>query len=498
MTRTAVEAAAQEAQERAQRGTRQFLLARVCVILSGYVATAILTRKLGPTAYGIYGVIISQVLWVEMVNNAGVTGAIAKLIADGRHNHGEIERSGRGLLLGFSLFLLAICWLVAPRMASFMQIPGGEVLFRVAILDLPFMAVFTSYDGILNGRRQFGVLAGAHVLYGMAKLAGVVALLGLGFSVERVLITFVLSTCVVCAVLAIRFWPRGFQPNGRVIGEIVVLTAPMALYLISNQVLLNLDLWSLKSLWKGEGTVVGQYVASMNLAKTLMVIPGAQAGVLFTSLAWALASRDIERARLHIQEATRFAVIIAAAAWVILSFNASEVLSVLFSGAYAEGRRFLPLLLAGFGLFALLDVFSQALMVAGRRWFLAGALVSTVPLVWLSNYLLIPRFGPMGAATSMLLGLTISATLIGATVYRRFGSLVQPVTLLRVAVAAALTGLVSALCPAPGLLVLVKLAVLGGLYLLLLYLLREITRKDFGLLRKSAGDRPARSLEGID
>src|SRR5262249_20300589 len=270
----------------------------------------------------------------------------------------------------------------------------GEVLFRVAILDLPFMAVFTSYDGILSGRRQFGVLAGAHMLYGMAKLAGVVALLGLGFSVARVLVTFVFSTCVVCAVLGVRYWPSGFRPSVRVIGEIAGLAAPMAFYLVSNQVLLNLDLWSLKSLWKGDGKVIGQYVASMNLAKTLMVIPGAQAGVLFTSLAWALASRDVEQARQHIQEATRFALLIATAAWGILGLNASAVLSVLFSGAYAEGRRFLPLLLAGFGLFALLDVFSQALMVAGRRWFLACTLVAMVPLVWLSNYLLIPRFGP--------------------------------------------------------------------------------------------------------
>src|SRR5262250_608800 len=138
-----------EVQEHAQRGTRQFLVARVCVVLSGYVTTAILTRKLGPAAYGIYGVIISQVLWLEMVNNAGVAGAIAKLMADGAHDHAEIERSGRALLLGFSFALLTVSWFIAPQVASFMQIPHGDVLFRVAILDLPFMAFFTSYDGIL-------------------------------------------------------------------------------------------------------------------------------------------------------------------------------------------------------------------------------------------------------------------------------------------------------------------------------------------------------------
>jgi O-antigen/teichoic acid export membrane protein len=474
-----------EALERAQRGTRQFLLARVCVIALGYVATAILTRKLGPTAYGIYGVILSQLVWMELLNNAGVAGAIAKLMADGRYDPGAIERSGRALLVGLSVLLFGVCWLLAPQMASFMRIPGGEVLFRIAIIDLPFMAAFTSYDGILNGRRQFGILAGAHLLYGVSKFAGVVGLIGLGLSVERVLITNVLSTCVVCAVLATRYWPRGFRPQGSIMAEIAVLTAPIALYLISNQVLTNLDLWSLKVLWNGEGKVVGQYVASLNLAKTLMVIPGAQAGVLFTSVARAVVARDAAGARRHIHEASRFAVVIGTAAWVILGLDASEVLGLFFSSAYADGERFLRLQLAGFALFALLDAFSHALMAAGRQWAVAAALVAMVPLVWLSNYMLIPWLGPLGAATSMLLGTALGAVVTGTMAYHCFGSLVQSCTLTRVFIAAAVIASISLALQVDGPLVLVKVALLGGLYLFVLYLLGEISGKDFGFSRKS-------------
>ena len=265
----------------------------------------------------------------------------------------------------------------------------------------------------------------------------------------------------------------------------------MALYLVSGQVLLNLDLWSLKSLWEGGGEVIGHYVASMNLAKILMVIPGAQAGVLFSSVAWAVASRDTARARRHIEDATRFAVIIAAAAWVILGFNASEVLSLLYSPAYADGRLFLPLQLAGFGFFALLDAFCTALMAAGLQRVVVSGVVVTVPIVWLSNYILIPRIGPLGAATSMLLGLIIGTALIGMIAYRHFGSVVQSSTLLRVLFAVAVVGLVSTASPVAGPLVLVKLVLLGGIYLLVLYVLGEITGKDFGLPRKSPGNRYA-------
>jgi O-antigen/teichoic acid export membrane protein len=489
MTRPAAQAASHdEALERAQRGTRQFLLARGCVMASGFVVTVILTRKLGPTDYGIFGVIMSQLLWLEMLTHAGVPGAIAKLMADGRHDHGEIERSGRALLLGFSVLLLGVCWFVAPQLANVMRIPNGEVLLRIAIMDLPFAAVFASYDGTLNGRRQFGVLAAAHLIYGMTKLAGVVALTSLGLSVQRVLVIFVLSTCVVCAVLALRFRPPGFRPGGRTIREISTISAAIGLYLISGQVLVNIDLWSLKILWQGGGEVIGHYVASMNLAKTLMVIPAAQSGVLFASVAWALASQETMRAQRHIHEATRFALIIAAAAWVILGLDASEILSALYSNAYADGQRFLRLQLAGFGFFALIDAFAHALMAAGGQRYAAGALIATIPLAWCSNILLIPWLGPLGAAISMVLGTAIGAAVTGGMVYRRFGSLVQSSTVVRVFVAAAVVGLVSVVIEVHGLLVIVKLSLLGGLYLLVLYLTGEITGKDFGLPGKKPID----------
>ncbi|MGE5305029.1 MAG: lipopolysaccharide biosynthesis protein [Alphaproteobacteria bacterium] len=464
------------------------MAARSLVLVSGFLVTAILARGLGPTDYGIYGVIISQLLWLELLMHAGVPGAIAKLVADGRHDQSEIEQSARLVLISFALLLLAICWFLAPQLASLMKIPHGTVLFRVAIIDLPFAAIFTSYDGILTGRREFGVLAATHLLYGVTKLVGVVVLVGLGLSVERVLIVFVLATCVVCTLLTIRYRPRGFRPNGLIIRDIAVITAPISIYLILGQVLLNLDLWALKGFWHGEGEVIGYYVASANLAKVLMVIPGAQAAVLFTSVAWAVASRDGARAQRHIHEASRFAVIIAAAAWIILGFDASGTLSVLFSSSYAEGQRFLQLQLAGVGFFALLDAYSHSLMAAGRQWHVAAALAVTTLFVGVSNYVLIPWLGPTGAAISMVFGTAIGAVATGSMAYHYFGSLIRSSTLLRVLVAGAAVGVVSAALQVSGPLVIVKLAILGGLYLFVLYMLGEITGEDFGLSIKGAAE----------
>jgi O-antigen/teichoic acid export membrane protein len=474
----------EEACERQRRGTQQLLLARGCFFASAYVVSAILARKLGAIDYGIYGVVISQLLWLESLVSAGVPGATCKLIASGRHDVGEVERSARALLVGSSLLLVGSCWFLAPVMANFMHIPNGALLLRIAIIDVPFAVVYASYDGILYGHRRFGVIGLAQVVYGLTKLGASVVLIWLGFSIERVLIGNVISTCVVCAALGVYYPPTGCLPRGRIVREILSIAAPMALYLISVQVLLNLDLWSLKILWTGRGEVVGQYVASGNLARTLTVIPAVQTGVLFASVAWALASREGARARLHLQEATRFVLVISAGACVMVTTDASEILSILFSSAYAEGERFLPFQFAAFGLFGLLDVFSNSLLAAGRRWLVGGVLVATIPLVWLTNYLLIPLVGPIGAATSILVGMAFATGVTGAIVYRHFGTVIRSSTMFRVLVAMVTVGLVSEAIPMRGPLLIVKLGVLGGLYLLVLHISGEITGKDFGLTGK--------------
>ena len=268
--------------------------------------------------------------------------------------------------------------------------------------------------------------------YGLIKLAGILVLIGLGISVERALVAYVLSTGIACGLLAVRYRNRGLRPKGVIMGEILAITAPIGLYLVAGQVLMSLDLWSLKSLWGGGGEAVGYYVASMNLARMLLVISGAQAAVVFASVAWAVAVNDTASARRHVQDATRLALIIATAALVILGLDAAEVLSLLYSGPYAGGQSFLPLQLAALTLFVLLDVFANTLMASGRQWFAAAALVATIPLAWLSNLFLIPWLGPIGAAISLLLGVGIGTLIAGAMAYRRFGSLVRLSTLARV------------------------------------------------------------------
>jgi hypothetical protein len=94
----------------------------------------------------------------------------------------------------------------------------------------------------------------------------------------------------------------------------------------------------------------------------------------------------------------------------------------------------------------------------------------------------------VGAAISMVVGMSFGTLIMGVAAYRHFGQLVRLRMVVRVACAAALVGVLSAMIPTPGFLVLIKLPCMGAIYLLLLYLAGEVTPADFSIL--SGGRRP--------
>ncbi len=490
LAEAAAESQRADAEARQRRGTRQLFMARALFMVFSYVSSIILARELEPEGFGVYGILLASLVWLEMVSYAGVPAAVGKLIADHQNEAAKVGQSARFILFVSSLVLFAAGWVLAPVVAKLFHLADGARLFRIAILDLPLAAAYQGYSGILMGERRFGPLSVSQAVLGAAKLLGVLALLVVGISVANALMANVLATGAAFAYLLVRYPPTGYRPAKRFIRRLVSLGIPMGAFAISLQVLISLDLWFLGGLWHGSEAVVGQYVAALKIAQTLIVIPIVQSGVLLASVAWALASGDREGARRHVLEASRFALILTVPACVIVGGTASALMSLIYSSRYAAGGTFLALQLVAFSCFALMDSFAHALMAAGRQRIVALVLTSFIPVVAISNLLLIPRLGPMGAAVSLLIGMAGVTVVTGALAWRQFGPPLSLGTLVRVAAAAAVVAVPTMTIPFSGPLVLIEIVVLGAVYLIVLGLLGEIGMDDFALPRVEK-DNPA-------
>jgi len=467
-----------EAQLTQKRGTRQLLVGRAIFLVLSYVGSVILARTLAPAAFGVYGLLLSVLVWLEMLSFIGVPGALGKLIPDHQSQTREVEQSARAVLLVTSLLVFAIGWYLAPRLGHLFGIADGARLFRLALLDVPFSAACAGYTGALNGRRRFGPLAASQVLLGATKCLGAIALVYLGMSVGRALVVNVLASCAALLYLVVRYPPEGFRPVWSLMREVVSLGGQISMFVVCLNVLTSLDLWSLGSLWHGDAAVIGRYVAALKISQMLTVIPIVQSGVVLSSVAWALSEGNRRGAHEHVREAGRFSLILGAPAVVILGGSASSLMSLVYSSDYASGGIFLTVQLIAYAWFALLDSLAYGLMAAGRQRATAGVLLAFMPVVGLANYLLIPSMGPMGAALSLMLGMFGVGVTITVLTWREFGPPVPLGTSIRVAIASLVVAVPAIFVHTSGLLVLVKLTGLAAAYLGVLWLLGEIDAQD--------------------
>ena len=454
------------------------LVARMVFLVSGFFVSVILARGLGAVQFGVYGVVMSLLLWIEMVLAAGIPGATAKLVHDHPGETEHVEQSAHVTLLVWSVFLATGGWFLAPMLAEWFGVASGAMLFRLAILDIPLMAVYLAYQGILNGHRLFGAIAAALIIHSTSKLVGIVILLAFGLSVAGALIAHVAATVTVLVVLLIRYPIRRAAPSSQMIRTMLAVALPMGTFLITLQFLLGVGLWILKAMETDTGEAVGYFVAALTAARVLIVVPSVVTPVVFTSLAWALARSDQRKVRDLIQGAMRFALVLLLPGCTLMMIDAEGIMALLFSDVYRPGGLILRYLAVGFGAMAFYDILSHSLMAAGAFRQSTAIVIALIPVVLILSYILIGLMGGAGAALA-LAGTILAGTVLAAiSASRRFGAIVRPSTVLRVTVATTVMGLIASYVEVDGIWLLPKFVVLLATYGAILALLGEITRED--------------------
>jgi O-antigen/teichoic acid export membrane protein len=460
------------------RGTVQLFLARGCFLVSGYIISVILARGLGPAEFGVYGVLMSVLVWIETIGSAGVPSATTRLIPQYQEQAAAVDQSAKMLLVLWSVVLFALGWILAPTVMDILHLPQGVTLFRLAILDLPFSGLYFAYQGMLGGHRRYTLLSTGMIAYSLTKVGGLLVLYGLGLSVAGALLVNVLATVGALVYLVSQVPPTMVWPTRALMREIIHIAVPTGLYLVFSQILLNLHLWFLQSLGTGSDATVGIYVAALNLARMLSIVPSVLSGILFSSLSWALARHNEALAQHYIQNASRFAAIVLFPLCTMLAVHAAPLMGLLYTDMYASGGIFLALQLAAFGCKAFFDLYMHGLMAAGKYYLAAGFLLTLLPLGVLGNLVLIPQHGALGAALA-LLAIILLGTLIAAVwAYQRFGALIKKASLIRITAATVLTAWLSTQISLNRFGLLLEFAGFLVVYGLLLSLLKELCWDD--------------------
>jgi O-antigen/teichoic acid export membrane protein len=458
------------ARRRPVRGAAVLFVAQFTLMLSSYVVALVLARALGPELYGVYGIVYSFLLSVELIGRLGLPQAVSKLIADQRISATQIEATGFTLATIVYAAIFAIFWLTAPLLAAVFNVADGARLFRIAAVDIPFYGVYFMISHILNGRRQFHFEGLSTIIYGLSKAAGVLILVEIGPSVTGALVVNAIGSVVALAVTAACVGREPFRFTLVRRAPIIRLAVPVSLIALGTQILISIDLWVLNAVGTEiDSAIKGLYFAAVNVARIPNFVAFVMTAVLVPSIAAALATNDPAAARAYLGGAVRFMVVFLVPGCALIAVNAAAVLSLLFSSDYAAGAHLLVILIFAHGLFYTAFLcFANVLMAVGRAATSARLSLAALAFAVVLSVVLVRWFGAPGAAWAAMIANLIALIGVAIVIDRVFG---MPLDLWVIGRVVLLTSLI---CGASwwldgrGFMIVVELAVLGLAYVALL------------------------------
>lgn len=469
---------------KAALGTVAHVAAWLCLSICGYIVAVVLARELGPAAYGVYGVVYSLLVALELTGKLGIPQAAIRLAAERIGPALSLEATALTLGCGAYLCLFAAVFAAAPALAQVLDIPDGTRLFRIAALDIPFYGVFASLLSILNGRRAFMRESSVFAFYGVARTVAVLGLVWIGPSVEGALIVNIVVSVASALIAAAAVGPAVFRPTLVERRPILRLAVPVALLTAGTQLLPSLDLWVLSAVGGDlPAAVKGTYMAALNAARIPGFLANAMTSVLVPSIAAALAVGDLDSARRTMQGAMRFMLVALLGLCAPIAANADAVMVLLFSSEYAGGGPVLAVLVFAQGLFmTVLLTLCNVLFGGGRTGVAATLALALVPVQVGLTALLVLHYGAVGAALGTLFGAAAGAAIAATLVARMIGPLLELGILARTLLAATVAALGTRAIAGEGWMLLLELAAGGLVYGVLLLLLRVIRFDDVQIL----------------
>lgn len=466
-------------------GTVWVLLAEALFPLTALVTSAFLTRRLGLDGYGHWVLAVSLVVWVEWSLASFFSRATIKHVGAAK-DWRPLGTAAVQLQLRMGLGAMAAIWALAWPLAQWLSEPSLAVYLALLALDVPLFALAQAHRQILAGTGAYRECAWAGGGRWLARLLLVVLLVTAGLSVVGAILGVIGSTLLELWLYRRTLRPAWFSRTGTATWSLWSYSWPLFFSTVSLMVVGRMDLFVIKALGS-TAEEAGLYGAAQNLALLPTLLGMAASPLLLSSLSRALACGDAALARTMTNQAIRIAVMIFPMAAAVAG-SAEDIAEFLFGAPFRGAGRFLPMLVFGAAATLLLSVALTVLIADGQPRLTSMLTVPLVPLALIGHLIVIPRYGSFGASVvTALVGCMGMG--IGLVTICRLWRVVPSLGIVVRTVAAGLLALfVSTVWPTSGAMVLVKLVAVGGLILVVYWVLREFTADETALVRELIGE----------
>lgn len=458
-------------------GAVALLAAQAVVLFFGYGTHLWIGRVLGPGPYGIYGIVLSVQTILGIFLTLGVPSAISRFVAQDEAHADSILRQSVVIQTVFALVLSVAVAVLSPVIARVLRDESLTplIVFVAAVIFL--QAFYPVYVQYFSGLHRFNMQALLTILYATAKLAGAISLL-YAFQVFGALAGFAIGGAF-AAVLG-WYWTRPKTKTHKKlpIKEFLSFAGMYMLILAGLQLLMSMDLFMVKALLQDD-VQAGYYNAASTLSRISYFLLQGLSFILLPSVSkLTRPGASHGEAATFIGQAFRYLIALIIPCITLAAATSKQLIGLFFSSAFLPGASALTILMLGVGVLGFYLLLANIAAGAGRA---KAAMIITFAMIMLSGilgYFLIPTRGLIGASLQTTIAAVFGFLLLGVYVFRSFNIAYPVKSTVNVAIATAAAVLPTYVWHVGSFIVPFQYIVLLCVYLLVLWLLGEITKED--------------------
>ena len=395
------------------------------------VAQVLMARFLGAADFGLYAIGWTLIRLLEHVNTLGLQAGVIYLGADYQRSSpskfkGVLTQS---IVLSFltGCTVGTVLYLAAPALAEHVfRKPDASPVIRAFAPAFPLYAVFFVGGGVTNLSQRMQYYAYASIGSAAFALVLLCILFMLGWGLTGAVVAAV-GGIAVGALMSIYFvrglFPAVFAKEIRsewLVSKLLAFSIPVALGGLAGSLLAFMDRLFVASFCTSAET--GIYQAASQVSILFAIFFGAFDSIFSPMVADLHARRENQRLAELYHVCAKWRVYACAPFFLIVLFAPVELVEALYGSAYVKAAMPLVILSAG-QLFAVIAGTSQMMLImTGRQKTLVMILLATLPLDLALNFVLVPRFGLVGAASAAAVSAVI-LSVSAATAVRKQASI---------------------------------------------------------------------------
>ena len=401
-------------------GALSLTLAQGLVLILGYATHLWIGRVLGPESYGVYGVVLSLQTIFGLILTLGVPVAISRYVAQDNRHAQSILRQGLAIQTAVAILVSSLMLIASPLLARIMNDSALTTYIAFSAIVVLSQAFYPAFAQFLSGLHRFNKQSLLTAVYAIVKLVGALSLI-YTFEVYGAFAGFLVGG-IAAGILG---WWWTFDnkkpPKHKLpVKAFLSFAGTYVLILVGLQILISLDLFMVKALIQDDAST-GYYNAAVTLSRIPYMMLQALGYVLLPSVSMLTKPGQSRTAAAEfISDTIRYLIMLIVPSVALAATTSKTLITLFFSSQYLPAAPALSILMVGLGALAFYLLLTNIVAGAGKPQISLSITATLLVISSIAGYLLIPRYGLVGAAMQTTITGLIGLALLSAYTFRTF------------------------------------------------------------------------------